>query len=100
MAEAFICISKIVSQYRYESERVDTLVIRKSSRNSKLMLLIDQASSPTFFLAAARDIYNKMELLEKDRAPIMERYTKQLEHSINEVKGNVFSSTFKEDLNE
>lgn len=100
MPEAFYCISKVVSQYRYESERVDKLVIRKSSRNSKLMLLIDQASSPTFFLAAARDIYNKMDMLDKNKAPVMKRYTKLLNRAVGELKtaDKFISSTIKEEL--
>ena len=100
MPEAFYCISKVVSQYRYESERVDKLVIRKSSRNSKLMLLIDQASSPTFFLAAARDIYNKMDMLDKNKVPVMKRYTKLLNRAVGELKtaDKFISSTIKEEL--
>lgn len=100
MAEALICISKIISQYRYESRRIELKPLLDSDRNNMIILMIDQASSPTFFLASCRDFYNKMEVLDMDRAPIMKRYTCLLKQSLNEVRPLIVSSTFMEECYE
>lgn len=97
MPEAFICISKAVSQYRYESKRIEETPLVKSSRNNMIMFLVDQASSPTFFLAALRSYNKKQPIPNKNGSPIMERFAELMKRSIDEVKPYVVSDTFLED---
>lgn len=55
LAEALYCISQIMVLHRYNSNRVasDGTGVRGFMNESELVLMIDQASSPTFFLAEA-----------------------------------------------
>lgn len=55
LAEALYCISQIMVLHRYNSNRVasDGTGVRGFINESELVLMIDQASSPTFFLAEA-----------------------------------------------
>lgn len=55
LAEALYCISQIMALHRYNSNRVasDGTGVRGFTNESELVLMIDQASSPTFFLAEA-----------------------------------------------
>ena len=55
LAEALYCISQILALHRYNSNRVasDGTGVRGFTNDSELVLMIDQASSPTFFLAEA-----------------------------------------------
>lgn len=55
LAEALYCISQIMALHRYNSNRVasDGTGVRGFINESELVLMIDQASSPTFFLAEA-----------------------------------------------
>lgn len=55
LAEALYCIAQILALHRYNSNRVasDGTGVRGFINDSELVLMIDQASSPTFFLAEA-----------------------------------------------
>lgn len=74
MAEALYCISQIMALHRYNSTRVasDGMSIRSCIKNTELVLMIDQASSPTFFLAEALIKQDKVpqEVAKKDVEPI------------------------------
>ena len=51
LTEALFCISGYIAQHRYESIRAWAYKIREYAKNSEIVMMIDQASSPTFFLA-------------------------------------------------
>lgn len=51
IAEALFCIAGYIAQHRYTSRRALTHKIREFAKNSEIAMMIDQASSPTFFLA-------------------------------------------------
>ncbi|MDL2309606.1 DUF262 domain-containing protein [Parabacteroides sp. OttesenSCG-928-B22] len=53
LSEALFCISGIMAQHRYTSTRALQYKITEYARNSEIIIMIDQASSPTFFLAEA-----------------------------------------------
>lgn len=98
MPEALFGISKIVSQHRYEKKRIEETDVVKDSRNSTLMRMLDQATSPTFFLAAMRNVYNKMPYLD-DSTPIMKRFSKRIKKCLTEIAREMNSTTIKEDYN-
>jgi len=51
--EAFICIEKIISEHRYNQSRSNLKYVLIYGRDSEIVMMIDQATSPTFFLAEA-----------------------------------------------
>ena len=51
LTEALFCISGHIAQHRYESSRALAYKIREYAKDSEIVMMIDQASSPTFFLA-------------------------------------------------
>ena len=51
LTEALFCISGCIAQHRYEATRALAYKIREYANNSEIVMMIDQASSPTFFLA-------------------------------------------------
>lgn len=75
LAEALYCISQLAAIYRYNEPRdaSDGSGIRSFIGNdSELVLMIDQASSPTFFLAEALAQHVQLPSKKwKDREPIM-----------------------------
>lgn len=51
LSEALFCIAGVVAQHRYESARAIQYKINERVQNNELVMMIDQASSPSFFLA-------------------------------------------------
>ena len=51
LTEALFCISGYIAQHRYEATRALGYKIREYAKDSEIVMMIDQASSPTFFLA-------------------------------------------------
>ena len=51
IVEALYCIASYIAQHRYSSQRAIYYKIREYAMNSEIPMMIDQASSPTFFLA-------------------------------------------------
>jgi len=51
LSEALFCIAGAVAQHRYEGDRAIQHKINEHVQNNELVMMIDQASSPSFFLA-------------------------------------------------
>lgn len=51
LSEALFCIAGMVAQHRYEGARALQYKINEHVQNNELVMMIDQASSPSFFLA-------------------------------------------------
>ena len=51
LPEALYSIASNIAQSRYATKRALTYKIRQSANDSEIIMMIDQASSPTFFLA-------------------------------------------------
>lgn len=51
ISEALFCIAGVVAQHRYEEARALQYKINEHVQNDELVMMIDQASSPSFFLA-------------------------------------------------
>ena len=50
-SEALFCIAGAIAQHRYEGARALQYKINEHVQNNELVMMIDQASSPSFFLA-------------------------------------------------
>lgn len=51
LTEALFCISAYIAQHRYTTARAISHKIREYAKDSEIVMMIDQSSSPTFFLA-------------------------------------------------
>lgn len=54
LAEALVVIMRIILQHRYLNKRTREAAIAQHAGNTELIMIIDQATSPTFFLGEAR----------------------------------------------
>lgn len=73
LSEALILITRIVSQFRYEVSRAnyDKLLIKAGE--SEIIMMIDQASSPTFFLAESLSVIKTL-FTDNEMKGIRSRY--------------------------
>jgi len=80
LAEALTCITRVVSQYRYERSKAYKESLLRSAGESRIIMLLERATSPTFFLA---DLRNRIQLMpatasnffsEKQNATIRDDY--------------------------
>lgn len=51
LSEALFCIERIISEHRYKLGRSSLRSVLEYAGNSEIVMMIDQATSPTFFLA-------------------------------------------------
>lgn len=58
-SEALYCVSSVIAQHRYLEKNARQYKINEYVQNSELVMMIDQASSPTFFLAETLPLIKK-----------------------------------------
>jgi len=51
LTDALFCIASVIAQHRYQTNRAMTYKIQEYAMNSEIVMMIEQATSPTFFLA-------------------------------------------------
>lgn len=66
LEEALVLITRLISQFRYETRRVNTWKILQRTGDSEIVMMIDQATSPTFCLKEMVNAIEKLPLLEKE----------------------------------
>lgn len=83
LSEATFCIEKIISDHRYNLGRSSYKSVLFHAMNSEIIMMIDQATSPTFFLAEA---YNQVKQLNTptDLKGIRIRYNGRINQMYNE----------------
>lgn len=81
LPEALFCISSLMALYRYNTYAVASngSGVREFANNSEVVLMIDQATSPTFFFA---EILQKFEDLTND-----DNYSIRTGLDLDEAKG-------------
>lgn len=55
LTEALFCIERIISRHRYENKRALLYKMLEYAGTTEIVMMIDQATSPTFFLAETLD---------------------------------------------
>lgn len=50
LSEALYCIAGVMAQHRYSNKQARLYKINEHAQNSELIMMIDQASSPTFVI--------------------------------------------------
>ena len=66
LSEALTCITRIVSQLRYEKSKANKQSIMDRAGELGIIGLINQATSPTFFLASARNIIRSLPFFDSE----------------------------------
>ena len=98
-SDTLVVIMRIILQNRYFSKRAHKGAIEKYVRDTELILIIDQATSVTFFLAEARNIAKELDYpTPKDMSPIQKRM-RNIAYNISiQLEKNIIVNSFK-DLN-
>ena len=77
LAEAMMLISTRISMHRYENARVNLGKLQKYGAETNVVMMIDRATSPTFFLAELSQAINEKPRLTP-RSNIQYRYSQEL----------------------
>jgi hypothetical protein len=64
--EACMLICRHISQHRYDTSRAYIQSVLAYTSNSEIIMMIDQATSPTFFLAEMQAVVKKMPAIPND----------------------------------
>ncbi len=96
LTEATLLIARYVSQNRYENKKIHLSGIFEHVRQSKIPLLIETSTSPTFFLAEMNNINSSLMNLEQIKAQekkntvsdIRERYVVKITSCFKEINEN------------
>lgn len=97
LTEALFCISGNISQHRYESARAISYKIREFAKDSEIIMMIDQASSPTFFLA---ECASQIKIHGNDaESGISMRFYQRLQDMFSELSNNFTDSTIINNYN-
>src|SRR5574344_950156 len=92
LAEALFCIASSIAQHRYENNRALSYKIREYACKSEIVMMVDQASSPTFFLAEClASIHTTGRDLEEQG--IAMRFYHHLQDIFNEISDEFTDST-------
>lgn len=96
LSDALVVIMRILLQHRYISTRALKASIVKYAGDSDLVLIIDQATSPTFFLAEARNIAKDLSYpSRKDMSPIMREMRMKASNISKKLENNIVVESFK-----
>lgn len=96
LSDALVAVMRIILQHRYNNRRAKKSSIVKYAGDSELVLIIDQATSPTFFLAEARDIAKELAYpVRQNMTPIMLRMRGIAADIARSVEKKVVVESFK-----
>ena len=93
LSEALFCIERRISEHRYNLGRSSLRSVLEYAGNSEIIMMIDQATSPTFFLAESLQKINK--LTEPiNMTGIRKRYQNYTQQIYNEIAKEITVSNF------
>lgn len=96
LSDALVVIMRILLQHRYISPRAIKSSIVKYAGESELVLIIDQATSPTFFLAEARNIAKELSYpTRQSMSPIMRSMRIKASSISKHLENNIVVESFK-----
>ena len=96
LSEAMTCITRIVSQLRYEKSKANKQSIMDKAVEMEIIVMINQATSPTFFLANAWDIINRLPYFDKTLKGIRADYFSREMSLYEKNEKNYLIDRFKE----
>lgn len=96
LSDALVVIMRILLQHRYISSRAIKSSIVQYAGDSELVLIIDQATSPTFFLAEARNIAKELSYpVRQDMTPIMRSMRMKASNIARKLEQNIVVESLK-----
>ncbi len=96
LSDALVVIMRILLQHRYDNKRANKSSIVQYAGNSELVLIIDQATSPTFFLAEARNIAKELSYpTRQNMSPIMRSLRTKASNISKQLEQNIVVESFK-----
>jgi hypothetical protein len=96
LADALVVIMRIILQHRYVSKRAHKGSIVQYVSESELILMIDQATSPTFFLAEAKNLAHELSYpLRKNMSPIQLDMRSRASYISQSLSNSIVSNPFK-----
>ena len=96
LSDALVVIMRILLQHRYVSARALKTSIVQYAGDSELVLIIDQATSPTFFLAEARNIAKELSYPSRQNmSPIMRLMRMKASNISKKLENNIVVESFK-----
>ena len=89
-------VMRIILQHRYVTPRAIKSSVVKYTGDSELVSIIDQATSPTFFLAEARNIAKEMSYpTRQSMSPIMRSMRMKASNISKRLEQNIVVESFK-----
>lgn len=95
LSEALTCITRIVSQHRYEKSKANKQSIMDKACETGIIWMINQATSPTFFLANARDVIKHLPYFDKSLTGIRTDYFNREKLLYQKNEQNYLVDSFK-----
>lgn len=96
LSDALVVIMRIILQHRYTIGRARKASIVQYAGDTELILIIDQATSPTFFLAEARNIIKEQAYPSRQSmSPIMLNMRRIAANISKRIEGNIVVESFK-----
>ncbi len=102
IAEAFFAISSIIADDRYSSSQMRRKRLMEHAKNSRIVMMIDQATSPTFFLAEAMGAIsiNPLTLADEDLSGKRLEFYNELRKAIKSLLPSVTEESIKRKISE
>ena len=92
LTDALFCIASVIAQHRYQTNRAITYKIQEYAMNSEIVMMIEQATSPTFFLAECLQAA-KVSGSTLDDADIKMRFYHQLQKLFEQLSDELTEPT-------
>lgn len=87
LTEALVCIERLISRHRYDNNRALLYKVLEYAGNTEIIMMIDQATSPTFFLAEAVYFLKRSGKPDGD-TPIKRRYRENIKNIYGALRNN------------
>ncbi len=88
LVEALLLIAKRVSMHRYENTRVNLSRLQRYGAETNIVMMIDRATSPTFFLGELYQTIKELPIVEP-QTKIQQRYYQEMSRCIDLCKQDV-----------
>jgi len=98
LTNALFCIASVIAQHRYQTNRAITYKIQEYAMNSEIVMMIEQATSPTFFLAECLQAA-KVSGRTLDDENIKKRFYHQLKELFKELSDELTEPTITKKYN-
>lgn len=95
LCEALYCIEQLISDHRFGLGRSSLRSVLEHGGNSEIVMMIDQATSPTFFLAECMNkIQKQSRINDENLKPIQKRYRNSINSIHTKIQKNMCVETF------